>query len=122
MRLGTRKECIGCSSRVSGVRRDGTREFARRRLRLVRRLSGVAEKLAGILTMTGSMELQPDNGPRSSLGIGPSSDDEVGSHWEFARRFYEGIGKLAGKRREIAGKKTGVLVARMIEAIGLCRS
>ncbi|RRT34017.1 hypothetical protein B296_00029519 [Ensete ventricosum] len=40
------------------------------------------------------MELQLDNEPRSSLGIGPSSDDEVVSRREFARRFAEGIGKL----------------------------
>ncbi|RZR73022.1 hypothetical protein BHM03_00019220 [Ensete ventricosum] len=40
------------------------------------------------------MELQLDNEPRSSLGIGPSSDDEVISRREFARRFAEGIGKL----------------------------
>ncbi|RZR83812.1 hypothetical protein BHM03_00010539 [Ensete ventricosum] len=54
--------------------------------------------------MTGSMKLQPDNGPRYSLGIWPSSNDAVGSHWKFARRFAEGIGKLArnmkGDRRE----------------------
>ncbi|RZS15924.1 hypothetical protein BHM03_00047819 [Ensete ventricosum] len=42
------------------------------------------------------MKLQPDNGPRQSLGIGPSSDDAVGSRQKFARRFAEGIGKLAG--------------------------
>ncbi|RRT32705.1 hypothetical protein B296_00055500 [Ensete ventricosum] len=46
--------------------------------------------------MAGSMKLQPDNGPRQSLGIGPSSDDAVGSCQKFARRFAEGIGKLAG--------------------------
>ncbi|RWV80856.1 hypothetical protein GW17_00057801 [Ensete ventricosum] len=54
--------------------------------------------------MTGSMKLQPDDGPRYSLGIWPSSNDTVGSHWKFARRFAEGIGKLArnvkGDRRE----------------------
>ncbi|RZS11291.1 hypothetical protein BHM03_00042607, partial [Ensete ventricosum] len=49
--------------------------------------------------MTGSMELQPDNGPRSSLGIGPSLDDEVVSRREFARRFAEEIGKLAGNMK-----------------------
>ncbi|RWV93808.1 hypothetical protein GW17_00043707 [Ensete ventricosum] len=47
MRLGTHQECVGSSSRVSGVCQDGTREFVRRRSRLVGRLSGVAEKLAG---------------------------------------------------------------------------
>ncbi|RZR73494.1 hypothetical protein BHM03_00024977 [Ensete ventricosum] len=45
--------------------------------------------------MTGSMKLQPDDGPRYSLGIGPSSDDAVGSRRKFARRFAEGIGNLA---------------------------
>ncbi|RRT54839.1 hypothetical protein B296_00013131 [Ensete ventricosum] len=43
------------------------------------------------LTIIGSMELQPDNGP--------SSDDEVGSRREFARRFAEGIGKLTGNTK-----------------------
>ncbi|RWW41095.1 hypothetical protein BHE74_00053442, partial [Ensete ventricosum] len=40
-----------------------------------------------------------DNGPRSSLGIGPSSDDEVVSHREFTRRFIEGIKNLAGNTK-----------------------
>ncbi|RWV79810.1 hypothetical protein GW17_00059002 [Ensete ventricosum] len=47
MRLGTRQECVGSSPRVSGVCQDGAREFAGRRPRLARRLSGVADKLAG---------------------------------------------------------------------------
>ncbi|RWV85372.1 hypothetical protein GW17_00052833, partial [Ensete ventricosum] len=42
------------------------------------------------------MKLQPNDGPRYSLGIGPSSDDAVGSRRKFDRRFAEGIGKLAG--------------------------
>ncbi|RRT34496.1 hypothetical protein B296_00008703 [Ensete ventricosum] len=42
------------------------------------------------------MKLQPDDGPRYSLVIGPSSDDAVGSRRKFARRFVEGIGKLTG--------------------------
>ncbi|RRT46550.1 hypothetical protein B296_00030919 [Ensete ventricosum] len=46
--------------------------------------------------MTGSMELQPDNGPRSSLSIRPEFGRCGGFRWEFARRFTEGIGKLAG--------------------------
>ncbi|RZR75137.1 hypothetical protein BHM03_00050150 [Ensete ventricosum] len=49
--------------------------------------------------MAGSMELQPDNGSRKSLGIGPSSDDAVGSRRKFARRFAEGIRKLAGNAK-----------------------
>ncbi|RRT35904.1 hypothetical protein B296_00013777 [Ensete ventricosum] len=91
MRLGTRQEYVGSSSRVSGVYQDGTREFAINRPRLARRLSGVAEKLAG----SRDGLLQPDDGPRYCLGIGPSSDDVVGSRRKFARRFAEGIGKLA---------------------------
>ncbi|RRT75626.1 hypothetical protein B296_00006349 [Ensete ventricosum] len=88
MRLGTRQECIGSSPRVSGACQDGAREFTRRRPRLAERLSGVAEKLAESLTMTGSIELQPDNGP----GFGRCG----GFHREFARRFAEGIGNLTG--------------------------
>ncbi|RZS26315.1 hypothetical protein BHM03_00059639 [Ensete ventricosum] len=42
------------------------------------------------------MELQPDNRPRSSLGIRSGSNDAMGPRREFARRFTEGIGKLAG--------------------------
>ncbi|RZS15343.1 hypothetical protein BHM03_00047179 [Ensete ventricosum] len=45
MRLGTRQECIGSSSRVSGVCQDSAREFARRRPRLTGRLSRVVEKI-----------------------------------------------------------------------------
>ncbi|RWV94067.1 hypothetical protein GW17_00043432 [Ensete ventricosum] len=100
MRLGTRQECVGSTPRVSRVCYDGAREFARRKSRLAGRLSGVAEKLIGRLTMIGAMELQPDDGPRSSLSIGPSLDDTMGPHWEFARRFAEGIGKLTGRSLE----------------------
>ncbi|RWV78765.1 hypothetical protein GW17_00060210 [Ensete ventricosum] len=96
MRLGTRQECVGSSPRVSGDCQDGTKEFARRRSRLVGRLSGVAEKLAGSLTMTASMELQPDNGPRSSLSIGPGFGRCGEFRQEFARRFADGIMKLTG--------------------------
>ncbi|RZS20918.1 hypothetical protein BHM03_00053489 [Ensete ventricosum] len=49
--------------------------------------------------MIGSMKLQPDDGPRYSLGIGPSSDNAVGSRRKFARRFAKGIGKLAGNAK-----------------------
>ncbi|RRT33431.1 hypothetical protein B296_00026439 [Ensete ventricosum] len=49
--------------------------------------------------MTRSMKLQRDDGTRYSLGISPSSDDAVGSHRKFARRFAEGIGKLAGNAK-----------------------
>ncbi|RRT31465.1 hypothetical protein B296_00059133, partial [Ensete ventricosum] len=47
------------------------------------------------------------------------SDDAVGSRWKFTRRFTKGIGKLAGTRREIAGKKTGGLTARLSEVAGV---
>ncbi|RZR83591.1 hypothetical protein BHM03_00010213 [Ensete ventricosum] len=47
MRLGTCLECVGSSPRVLGVCQDGAREFAGRRPRLTRRLSGVAERLTG---------------------------------------------------------------------------
>ncbi|RZS28125.1 hypothetical protein BHM03_00061688, partial [Ensete ventricosum] len=49
--------------------------------------------------MAGSMKLPPDDGPRNSLSIGPSSDDVVGSRRKFVRRFAEGIGKLAGNTK-----------------------
>ncbi|RWV86666.1 hypothetical protein GW17_00051411 [Ensete ventricosum] len=46
MRLETRQECVGSLLRVSRACQNDTRGFARRRLRLAGRLSGVAEKLA----------------------------------------------------------------------------
>ncbi|RRT54011.1 hypothetical protein B296_00015752 [Ensete ventricosum] len=98
MQLGTRLECVGSSPMVSRACLDGTREFARRRPRLIESLSMIAQKLIG------SWE---DDGPRSSLGIEPISNDVVGSHWEFARRFTEGIGKLAGNTLGDRQKKTG---------------
>ncbi|RZS20550.1 hypothetical protein BHM03_00053079 [Ensete ventricosum] len=55
----------------------------------------------------------------SSLSIGPGSDDTVGSRREFARRFAEGIGKLAGNTSGDHWKKTERLIARMPEAAGL---
>ncbi|RWW86966.1 hypothetical protein BHE74_00004223 [Ensete ventricosum] len=48
IRLGTHQECVGSSQKVSGVCQDDAREFAKRRPRLARRLSWVAEKLTGI--------------------------------------------------------------------------
>ncbi|RZR80954.1 hypothetical protein BHM03_00007082 [Ensete ventricosum] len=45
------------------------------------------------------MKLQPDDEPRKSLGIRPSSDDAVGSRRKFARRFTEGIEKLTGNAK-----------------------
>ncbi|RZS14872.1 hypothetical protein BHM03_00046654 [Ensete ventricosum] len=99
MRLGTRQECIGSSSRVLEVCQDGSREFARRRPRLAGRLSGVAESLSGLASCRfnhdGRRSYRSDMDPGSSLGIGPGSDDAMGPCWEFARRFVEGIRKLA---------------------------
>ncbi|RRT39486.1 hypothetical protein B296_00028386 [Ensete ventricosum] len=69
--------------------------------------------------MTGAIELQPDDRPRSSLGIGPGLDDAMGPHQEFARRFAEGIGKFAGNTPGDRQKKTIGLIARMLEAVGL---
>ncbi|RZS06439.1 hypothetical protein BHM03_00037087 [Ensete ventricosum] len=65
------------------------------------------------------MELQPDNEPKLSLGIGPGSDDAVGPRREFARRFTEGIRKLTGNTLGYCRKKTRRLTARMSEAVGL---
>ncbi|RRT31284.1 hypothetical protein B296_00054860 [Ensete ventricosum] len=41
------------------------------------------------------MKLQLNDGPRSSLSIGPGFGRCGGFRREFARRFTEGIGKLA---------------------------
>ncbi|RWW77923.1 hypothetical protein BHE74_00013876 [Ensete ventricosum] len=103
--LGVRREL----AKVSGVCQDGTREFARRRLRITERLSGVAEKLAG------------NDGPRSSLSIGPGLGRCSGISPEFARRFAEGIEKLAGNMLGDCRKKTIGLIARMPKAAGLTR-
>ncbi|RWW05884.1 hypothetical protein GW17_00030816 [Ensete ventricosum] len=67
------------------------------------------------------MELQPDSGSRSSLGIGLGSDDVVESRREFARRFAEEIGKLIGNRKGDHRKKTEGLAVRMPEATGLAK-
>ncbi|RWV80327.1 hypothetical protein BHE74_00042117 [Ensete ventricosum] len=100
MRLETRQECVWSSLRVSGVCQDGTRKFARRRPRLAGRLSGVAEKLAGRLTMIGAMKLQPDDGPRLSLSIGPGFGQCSGIS-------PNGIGKFAENTSGDRRKKTG---------------
>ncbi|RWW17039.1 hypothetical protein GW17_00019051 [Ensete ventricosum] len=69
--------------------------------------------------MTEPIELQPDDGPRSSLGIGPSSDDAVGPHRKVARRFIEGTRKLARNMSGDRQKKIGRLTVRMLEATRL---
>ncbi|RWV93679.1 hypothetical protein GW17_00043852 [Ensete ventricosum] len=107
MGLGTRQECVGSLPRVSGDCQDDIKEFARRRSRLVGRLSGVAEKLVG------------NDGPRSSLSIGPEFGRCSGISPEFARRFTEGIRKLTGNMSRDCRKKTIGLVARILEAAGL---
>ncbi|RZR72833.1 hypothetical protein BHM03_00017559 [Ensete ventricosum] len=78
----------------------------------------VSRTLSG-LTMTGAMELQPDDGPRTSLGIRLGSDDTVGPRREFAKRFTERIEKLVGNMPGDLQKKTIGFIAIMPEAIGL---
>ncbi|RWV93462.1 hypothetical protein GW17_00044076 [Ensete ventricosum] len=63
--------------------------------------------------------LQPDDGPRSSLGIRSGSDDVVEPRWEFARRFAKGIRKLAGNTLGDHRKKTIGLTVRMLEVAEL---
>ncbi|RZS22930.1 hypothetical protein BHM03_00055767 [Ensete ventricosum] len=69
--------------------------------------------------MTRSINLQPDDGPRHSLGIRPSSDDELGSRLKFARRFAEGIGKLAGNAKGDRQEEDGRTCHKIV---GSCRS
>ncbi|RWW37795.1 hypothetical protein BHE74_00057051 [Ensete ventricosum] len=68
-------ECVGSSLRVSGACQDYAREFTGRRLRLVGRLSRVAERLVGSL------------------------DDAVGARQEFARTSPKVSERLLGTRR-----------------------
>ncbi|RZS24893.1 hypothetical protein BHM03_00058029 [Ensete ventricosum] len=56
--------------------------------------------------VSGACQDGANDGPRSSLGIGPGSDDAVEPRREFARRFAEGIGKLAGNIPGDRRKKT----------------
>ncbi|RWV87417.1 hypothetical protein GW17_00050584, partial [Ensete ventricosum] len=65
------------------------------------------------------MELQPDDGPRSSLSIGPGFRRCSGISPEITRRFAEEIGKLVGNTSGDRRKKTRRLVARIPEAAGL---
>ncbi|RWW60807.1 hypothetical protein BHE74_00032164 [Ensete ventricosum] len=69
--------------------------------------------------MIGATELQLDDGPRSSLSIGLGFGRYSGISSKFARRFAEGIGKLAGNTPGDHWKKTRRLVARIAEAVGL---
>ncbi|RWV96100.1 hypothetical protein GW17_00041218 [Ensete ventricosum] len=68
--------------------------------------------------MTGEMKLQPYDGPRSSLSIGPEFGQCSEISLEFARRFAERIGKLVGNTLGDYRKKTERLTARMPKAIG----
>ncbi|RRT39275.1 hypothetical protein B296_00018164 [Ensete ventricosum] len=49
--------------------------------------------------------LQLDDGPRLSLGIGLGLDDVMGPRRESARRFAEGIGKLAGSTPRVTERR-----------------
>ncbi|RRT64045.1 hypothetical protein B296_00037467 [Ensete ventricosum] len=61
------------------------------------------------------MKLQPDDRPRLSLGIGPGSDDAMGSWQSSLGDSPKGSRSSLGTRREIAGR----LVARILEATRL---
>ncbi|RWV85974.1 hypothetical protein GW17_00052178 [Ensete ventricosum] len=50
--------------------------------------------------MTGAMELQLDDGPRSSLSIGSGFGLCSGISPKFTRRFAKRIGKLTGRSRQ----------------------
>ncbi|RRT41544.1 hypothetical protein B296_00025882 [Ensete ventricosum] len=78
----------------------------------------VRESITG-LTIKGAIELQPDDGPRSSLGIRSGSDDAMRPLREFTWRFAEGIGKFAGNTLGDRRKKTIRLAVRMPKAVGL---
>ncbi|RWW52146.1 hypothetical protein BHE74_00041450, partial [Ensete ventricosum] len=69
--------------------------------------------------MTGVMELQPDDGPRSSLSIRPGFRQCSRISPKFARRFTEEIRKLAGNMPRDCQKKTGRLTVRIPKAAGL---
>ncbi|RRT34554.1 hypothetical protein B296_00041904 [Ensete ventricosum] len=51
------------------------------------------------------LKLQSDDGPRSSLGIGPGSDDAVGSCRSSLGDLPKGSGSSLGTRREIVGRR-----------------
>ncbi|RZS20327.1 hypothetical protein BHM03_00052822 [Ensete ventricosum] len=114
-------DAVGSSLRVSGVCQDGAREFTRRRPRLTGRLLGVVEKPTGRLTMTGAMKLQPDDGPRSSLSIGPGLGRCSGISSKFTRRFAEGIRKLVRNTPGDPWKKIERLSIKMSKTTRLAR-
>ncbi|RWV96311.1 hypothetical protein GW17_00040987 [Ensete ventricosum] len=51
------------------------------------------------------MKLQPDDGRGSSLGIGPGSDDAMGSRRSSLRDSPKGSGSSLGTRQEIVGRR-----------------
>ncbi|RRT66970.1 hypothetical protein B296_00004059 [Ensete ventricosum] len=55
--------------------------------------------------MTGEVELQPDDGPRLSLGIGPGSDDAVRSRRSSLGDPPKGSGSSLGTHREITERR-----------------
>ncbi|RWV82571.1 hypothetical protein GW17_00055918 [Ensete ventricosum] len=90
------------------------RSRARVKFRSVFRAQSRKFKILAILEV-----LAHDDGPRSSLGIGPGSDNALGLLQEFARRFAEGIRKLIGNTPGERREKIGRLTARMPEATRL---
>ncbi|RWW56573.1 hypothetical protein BHE74_00036698 [Ensete ventricosum] len=116
MRLGTRYECVGSSSSVSGVCQDSAREFVKRIPRLAERLSGVAEKLVGRPRFAERLSEVAEKLAGSWDGL---EMDVCGISPKFTRRFAEGIGKLAGNMPGDRQKKTRRLIVRMLEAAGL---
>ncbi|RZS20237.1 hypothetical protein BHM03_00052727 [Ensete ventricosum] len=107
MRWDLARSSLGDSPKESRRSLGTRREIAGKKTR------GLAARLPAIVRVCGN------NGPRSSLGIGPSSDDAVGSRREFAKRFVEGIRMLARNMKGDHRKKTRELTARMPEATGL---
>ncbi|RRT53952.1 hypothetical protein B296_00000237 [Ensete ventricosum] len=69
--------------------------------------------------MTEQLSYSKMMGQDQAWASGRGSDDVVGLHWEFARRFAEGIGKLVGNTLGDRRKKIIRLLARMPEATGL---
>ncbi|RZS07411.1 hypothetical protein BHM03_00038244 [Ensete ventricosum] len=91
---------------TSGNHRKKTRRLTIRMLEATR-LTGCVGSSSRV---SEAYQDDANNGPKSSLGIGLGSDDAVGSRWEFARRFVEGIGKLAGNMKGDHREKTGGLL------------
>ncbi|RZS16257.1 hypothetical protein BHM03_00048226 [Ensete ventricosum] len=91
---------LGDSSKESGSSLGTRKEITGKKT------GGLTVRLSEVAGVCGN------DGPRYSLGIEPSSDDAVGSHRKFAKRFAERIGKLTGK-------KIGGLAARLPEYAGV---